>query len=102
MLENLKLKIIKLILKKYFLGWAIKGYTAVKGYKTQIFVALAILTWIGEMAKVIPQELAKQLYEVFGAGGSITFMQKLSRYQPVIEELVEESNKEVQNEKINN
>lgn len=79
-MENLKNKIVSFLLKKYALGYLVKAWSSVKGYKTQIFAALSVLTWIGEVTGHIPKETAGQLYTAFGSGAGFSFIQKLQRY----------------------
>ena len=87
-MENLKLKIIQFLLNKYALGYLVKGWSAIKGYKTQIFGVICVLVYVGETTGQIPHDLAEQLYALFGGLGGMAFMQKLQRYQPVIEQTV--------------
>jgi len=92
-MQTLKEKIVGFLLKKYILGYLVKGWTAAKGYKTQIFMGLSVLTWIGEVTGNIPHDVATQLYAGFGGGAGFSFMQKLQRYQPQVEGLINEVKK---------
>lgn len=95
MIEKIKLKLIKFVVNKYALGWIISGWELLAGYKSQIFFALSLLTWGGEITGVIDSETALKLYGVFGTGFGQSFMQKLKRYKkyiiPVMEEAREKS-----------
>lgn len=90
MLEKIKLKLIKVILKKYVLGYVVDAYKGITGYKTQIFLGLTVLIWFMESIGAIPSELAKQLYELFATGGAFSLLQKLKRFQPIIEDLAKD------------
>ena len=86
-METMKLAIFRLLLKKYALGYLVKGWEKTKGYKTAIFTVLTILTYAGEQFGYVPKELAAQLYTLFGGGAGFSFMQKLQRYQPYVDEV---------------
>jgi len=97
-MEKLKMMIFNMLLHRYLpVTYLVKAYTGIKGYKTQIFSVICILVYIGEQMGQIPSPLAQQLYGVFGASGVLAFMQKLQRYQPLIDQAAavvkEEANK---------
>lgn len=85
-MNTIKLGIFKFLLKKYMLGYMIKGWTSLKGHKTQIFALICIGVFAGQVTGYIPPDLAKQLYAIFGSGSAFSFLQKLQRYQSVIEQ----------------
>lgn len=89
-MENIVKKLVAFLLKKYTLGYLVKGWSKLRGYKTQIFAVLTGLVWVGEVTGQIPKDTASQLYAVFGSGAGFAFMQKLTRYQPEIEDLIKD------------
>lgn len=94
MLDKIKLMIVQ----KYILGYLVKGYSAVKGYKTQIVMVLAILTWAAARFQYITPDQEKNFYEILGGAGTVTILQKLQRWQSMADQLgkitQEEANKE--------
>lgn len=89
-METLMKKIAKFLLQKYALGYLVKAWSAVKGYKTQIFTALSVLVYGLQLAGQIPPDLATQLLTVFGSGAGFAFIQKLQRYETDIKEIVDD------------
>ena len=87
-METIKLKIIQLLLNRFALGYLVKGWSSIKGYKTQIFAVVCVLVYVAETTGQIQHDLAEQLYTLFGGLGGMSFIQKLQRYQPVIDETV--------------
>lgn len=87
-MDKIKNMILSFILKKYALGYLVDAYSKIKGYKTQLFTAICIGVYIGETLGQIPHELAEQLYTLFGGLGGMAFIQKLQRYQPLIDKTV--------------
>lgn len=93
-MERLKIKIVELLLKKYALGYLVKGWGYLKGYKTQIFAVLSLLAYGLKVTGQISDDLGDQLIAAFGSGASFAFIQKLQRYEPEIKGLVNEVNSE--------
>lgn len=91
--------IFKGLLKKYALGWLVDIYKKTTGYKTQIIIVLSIIVFIAETFAFIPKELAEQLYIALGSAGSITWLQKLKRYQEQLSKIAEEVKKEAEKPK---
>lgn len=87
MLDKIKTTLIKLILKKFLLGHLVTAYAKITGYKTQILLAAGVIVFILETAGQIPHDTAEQVYPFLFGGASITFLQKLKRYQPLIDEV---------------
>ena len=96
-MEKLKMMLLSMILKKYALGYLVKGWSGVKGYKTQILVAIGVGVYAAERFGYVPKEVADQLYPYLFGGGAVTFMQKLQRYEPIVNQTIssvrEEANK---------
>lgn len=90
-------KIKTLIVKKYLLGYLVQGYTQIKGYKTQIIAAIAVIVWAAARFGYVPPDQEKNLYEILGGAGTITLLQKLQRWQNIADEVgkatQEEANK---------
>lgn len=86
-MENMKLLVFRFLLKKYALGYLVKGWEKAKGYKTIIFTVLMALTYAGEQFGYLPKDLADKLYVLFSGGTGFSFMQKLQRYQPYVDEV---------------
>ena len=76
------------LLKKYALGYLVKGYRAAAGWRTSIAVVLAAAVWVGQVLGYLTPEMADSLYKVIGTIGSIAFIEKLKRYQKAAEGLV--------------
>jgi hypothetical protein len=89
-MEKIKLMMFKILLKKYALGYLVQGWEKLKGYKTQVAVALMVLTYSLEQAGQIPSELSKQIYPYLEAMAGFAFLQKLQRVQPYVDELKKE------------
>jgi hypothetical protein len=87
-MNKIKSWAINFLLKKYALGYLVKGYRAAAGQRTNIAIALGALVWGAQVLGLIPAELADQLYKIIGTIGSITFIEKLKRYQKTAEGLV--------------
>lgn len=87
-MNKIKTWAINFLLKKYALGYLVKGYRAAAGHRTNIAIVLGALVWVGQLFGVITPELADQLYKIIGTIGSITFIEKLKRYQKTAEGLV--------------
>ena len=88
-MERFKVMVINMLLKKYAMGFLVKGWDALKGYKTAIFVTIMVVIKLLEMTGQIPADLAQQIYPYLETGAGFSFMQKLARYQPIIDEVVE-------------
>lgn len=86
-LEKIKNKIILVLLKKYALGYMVDGWEFITGYKTQVFFALTVLTWVAETLGGLPPEVSKHAYELFGSGAAFSFLQKLKRHKKIIQEV---------------
>jgi len=87
-MNKIKDWVVSLLLKKYALGWLVKGYRQVAGWRTAIAAFLAILVFGGQLMGYLPPELADQLYKIISTIGAITFVEKLKRYQKTAEGLV--------------
>jgi hypothetical protein len=79
---------VNFLLKKYALGWLVKGYRTAAGWRTTIAIVLAAAVWVGQLLGYLSPEMADQLYKIIGTIGSITFIEKLKRYQKTAEGLV--------------
>jgi hypothetical protein len=79
---------VNFLLKKYALGYLVKGYRAAAGWRTTLAMVLAAAVWLGQVFGYLTPELADSLYKVIGTIGSITFIEKLKRYQKTAEGLV--------------
>lgn len=89
MIEKVKLAILKTILNKYALGYLVKGWAGIKGYKTQIVLAVGIGVKVLKTVGYLPKEVAEPLYPYLLGASAVTLMQKLQRYQPIIDELIQ-------------
>ena len=89
-MEKIKLIVFRILLKKYILGWLVKGWGAIKGYKTQLSVAAFAVVYLLEQTGQIPTELAKQIYPYLEAMAGFSLIQKLQRAEPYIEEIKKE------------
>ena len=87
-MNKIKSWAVNFLLKKYALGWLVKGYRQAAGWRTGIAAVLAILVFLGQMFGYLTPELAESLYKVIATIGSITFIEKLKRYQKTAEGLV--------------
>ena len=87
-MNAIKNRIVDILLKKYVLGYLIKGYSSLRGYKTQIFATICVAVYFGELLGKIPHDTAESLYQIFGSLGGMALVQKLQRYS-VVKETVE-------------
>lgn len=85
-METLKLKILEFLSRKFILGWAVQFWEKATGYKTQICMALWVIVYIGKMTNYIDNNLADQVLTGLEVAGGFSFMQKLKRYQPIIDD----------------
>ena len=88
-MEKLKLMVASYALKKYALGYLVKGYSSLRGYKTQIAAAVGIAVWLAQITGYVTPEQAQILYGIVGAGGGMALLQKLQRYEPMVEEIAQ-------------
>lgn len=85
MLENIKAKIVELLLKKYILGYVVKFWDATKGYKTQIcMVAWGIIFFL-KSAGYLEPALADTVLANIEVAGGFSFLQKISRWSKAVE-----------------
>ena len=99
-MEKLKMMLLSMILKKYALGYLVKGWSGVKGYKTQILAVIGFGVYAVEKLGYIPKEIAEQLYPYLLGGGAITFMQKLQHYEPIVNKTISLVKEEVKNTEV--
>src|SRR3990167_5685930 len=94
---KLKLMVFNLLLKKYLLGYLVKGYDKLTGWKTQLCAVAGLAVWLAETFGGMDHALAEQLYIFFGGSAAVTLADKFKRYQSLIEQGVnavkEEANK---------
>lgn len=83
MLNKIKLFLVK----KYLLGYIVKAYSSIKGYKTQVAIGLAVLVWVAARFQYLTPDQEQSLYEMLGGAGTITLLQKLQRWQSDADEL---------------
>jgi len=88
---KLKMTIVGFLLKKFGLKYLAQGYALLRGYKTQICLAGAGLTWLAETFQWIDHPLAEQLYAVFGGAGSVSLLAKLKGWQDVADAVAKET-----------
>ena len=86
-MEKIKNKIIEILLKEYVLGYFIKGWEKVGGYKTQICVVAWVAVFLCEFAGWIEPELAQKVLTGLEVAGGFSLMQKLKRYDVYKEQL---------------
>ena len=87
-MNKIKDWVVSLLLKKYALGWLVKGYRTAAGWRTTAAIVLAAIVWLGQLFGYLSPEMADSLYKIIGTIGSITFIEKLKRYQKTAEGLV--------------
>lgn len=87
-MDKIKTWAVNFLLKKYALGYLVKGYRAAAGWRTTVAIVLAAAVFAGQVFGYLSPELADELYKVIGTIGSITFIEKLKRYQKTAEGLV--------------
>ena len=84
-MENIKLAIINIVLKKYVLGYLVIAWEKIKGWKTLLFIIwLFFIPFLQTHGWITPEQ-AKELNAIFGTGAGFSFMQKLQRYKPLVE-----------------
>src|SRR3990167_471616 len=79
-MEFLKTKIVKFLLQKYVLGYMVKGYEKLTGYKTQICAAAWCIVLGAKLMNYIEPQLADQVLHQLEAAFTISALQKLKRY----------------------
>lgn len=87
-MNKIKDYVVSFLLKKYALGWLVKGYRQAAGWRTTLAMVLGGLVWLGQVFGYLTPEMADSLYKVIATIGSITFIEKLKRYQKTAEGLV--------------
>lgn len=95
-MSKIKDWMLGVLAKKYALGWLVTGYRKATGYKTGVAVALCGLVFVAQIFGFIPEQMADELYKILGAVGSVTFIEKLKRYQKVGENLANAVKEEAQ------
>lgn len=105
MIEKIKLLAVKYALNKYALGWLVKVWGKAQGYKTLIFGALSLIVFVLKVGGYIPPELEQAMQNHLhagvndvaiagGVGAIFSFLEKLKRYEPVIDQLIEDIRKQ--------
>lgn len=89
MIEKLKGWAINFLLKKYALGYLVKGYEKITGYKTQIATGLWVLIWLAERLGYVDPAFGNQIRTGLEVAGGMAFMQKLKRHQGTVDKVVE-------------
>ena len=87
-MNKIKDYVVSFLLKKYALGWLVKGYRTAAGWRTTLAMVLGAVVWLGQVFGYLTPEMADSLYKVIATIGSITFIEKLKRYQKTAEGLV--------------
>ena len=91
-METIKNKVIEFLLKEYVLGYVVQFYSMMKGYKTQICVALWVVVFIIKYAGFLEAGLADQVLRGLQVAGGFSFAQKLQRYLPIMESVQNSEN----------
>lgn len=91
-METLKIKILEILSRRFVLGWFVQLWEKTTGYKTQICIALWVCVFIGRMTGYIDADLSEKVLTGLEVAGGFSFMQKLKRYQPIIDELKNNKN----------
>lgn len=86
-MEKIKLVVFKFLLHKYALGYVVKLWESIKGYKTQICIGLWVVVFLLEQSGSIDSALSEQIRTGLEVAGGFSLMQKLQRYKPYIDEL---------------
>ena len=87
-MEKIKNMVINFLLKKYALGWLVKGYRAASGWRTVAAGVLAAAVFVGQVLGYIPENLADELYKIIGSIATVTFLEKMRKYQKAAESVV--------------
>lgn len=90
MIDKLKMFAFNIVLKKYVLGWAVKGYDKAKGWKTYICIAAWIGVFISEKMGWLDPTLSDQVQRALEAAGGFSLLDKLSRVNPYIDKGLQE------------
>ena len=83
-MERIRLFIFNVLLQKYILGWAVKGYKGLSGYKTQVCMGLYAAVWVAAHMGYIEPELANQVELGLQVAGGFSFAEKLARIEPYV------------------
>ena len=77
--------VLNFLVKKYALGYLVKGYRAAEGWKTYLAMAACVIVFTANVFGYIPDGLADSLYSVIGTFGVTAFIEKLKRFQKTAE-----------------
>lgn len=93
MIEQIKVKLMKFVVSKYLMGYLVKAWNFLRGYKTQIGIAAAIVVFSLKVAGVIDESVYKNAIEAISVWTGIAFIDKVARYKDSIEGVIEEVRK---------
>ena len=83
-MEKIKMFVFNILLQKYVLGWAVKGYKGLSGYKTQVCMGLYAAVWLASKLGYIEDGLANQVELGLQVAGGFSFAEKLAKIDPYV------------------
>jgi len=84
MIEKIKMMAVNLLLKRYALGYLVKAWNKINGYRTQICFGLMIAVYIAEKFGYIDAQLSANMQTALAGGGTFSFLEKMKKYDGII------------------
>jgi hypothetical protein len=98
MIDKIKSWALGVLVKKFVLGWAISLYGKLTGYRTALSIAGMCVVYVMSLFG-LDQSVADAAYKFLGGVASFAFLEKLLKYQSIIQPLIADMKSSVEAQK---